>query len=399
MGKCESASLHCNMRLTKLFSEFFSSEKAGGIILITCALVSIMLANSSVQQGYTGFWESNFNGHSITHWINDGLMSIFFLLIGLELEREIYTGELSDFKSASFPIIAALGGVIIPAIIYLIFNYGTPFQNGAGIPMATDIAFAIGILALLGSRVPVNLKVFITALAVIDDLCAIIVIAIFYAKEFSLLYLGFASAIFIFMLVLNRLKVYNLIPYILTAIGMWYCMLHSGIHATIAGVLAAFAIPFGDGGKKSPSYILQHLLHKPVAFIIVPLFALANTAIIIPSNWIEGLQSGMSIGIITGLLIGKPLGILMFTSLAVLFGITSLPKGLQWKHIAGTGLLAGIGFTMSIFVALLAFKNSDDIAGAKIAVIIASVLAATSGLVILSILLKEKIIPEDEDNN
>lgn len=387
------------MRLTKLFSEFFSSEKAGGIILITCALVSIMLANSGMQQVYTGFWESNFNGHSITHWINDGLMSIFFLLIGLELEREIYTGELSDFKSASFPIIAALGGVIIPAIIYLIFNYGTPFQNGAGIPMATDIAFAIGILALLGSRVPVNLKVFITALAVIDDLCAIIVIAIFYAKEFSLLYLGFASAIFIFMLVLNRLKVYNLIPYILAAIGMWYCMLHSGIHATIAGVLAAFAIPFGDGGKKSPSYILQHLLHKPVAFIIVPLFALANTAIIIPSNWIEGLQSGMSIGIITGLLIGKPLGILMFTSLAVLFGITSLPKGLQWKHIAGTGLLAGIGFTMSIFVALLAFKNSDDIAGAKIAVIIASVLAATSGLVILSILLKEKIIPEDEDNN
>ena len=387
------------MRLTKLFSEFFSSEKAGGIILITCALVSILLANSGVQQGYTSFWESNFNGHSITHWINDGLMSIFFLLIGLELEREIYTGELSDFKSASFPIIAALGGVIIPAIIYLIFNYGTPFQNGAGIPMATDIAFAIGILALLGSRVPVNLKVFITALAVIDDLCAIIVIAIFYAKEFSLLYLGFASAIFIFMLVLNRLKVYNLIPYILAAIGMWYCMLHSGIHATIAGVLAAFAIPFGDGGKKSPSYILQHLLHKPVAFIIVPLFALANTAIIIPSNWIEGLQSGMSIGIITGLLIGKPLGILMFTSLAVMFGITSLPKGLQWKHIAGTGLLAGIGFTMSIFVALLAFKNSDDIAGAKIAVIIASVLAATSGLVILSILLKEKIIPEDEDNN
>ena len=326
-------------------------------------------------------------------------MSIFFLLIGLELEREIYTGELSDFKSASFPIIAALGGVIIPAIIYLIFNYGTPFQNGAGIPMATDIAFAIGMLALLGSRVPTNLKVFITALAVIDDLCAIIVIAIFYAKEFSLLYLGFATAIFIFMLVLNRLKVYNLIPYILAAIGMWYCMLHSGIHATIAGVLAAFAIPFGDGGKKSPSYILQHLLHKPVAFIIVPLFALANTAIIIPSNWIEGLQSGMSIGIITGLLIGKPLGILMFTSLAVLFGITSLPKGLQWKHIAGTGLLAGIGFTMSIFVALLAFKNSDDIAGAKIAVIISSVLAATSGLIILSILLKEKIIPEDEDNN
>lgn len=387
------------MKLTTLFKDFFNSEKTGGVILITCALVSIMLANSSFQEGYTSFWETDFNGHSITHWINDGLMSIFFLLIGLELEREIYTGELSDLKSASFPIIAAIGGVMIPAVIYILFNYGTPFQNAAGIPMATDIAFAIGMLALLGSRVPTNLKVFITALAVIDDLCAIIVIAIFYSAGFSLLYLGFATAIFIFMLVLNRLKVYNLIPYIIAAIAMWYCMLYSGIHATIAGVLAAFAIPFGDGGKKSPSYILQHLLHKPVAFIIVPLFALANTAIIIPSNWIEGLQSSMSIGIITGLVVGKPLGILIFAGLAVLFGISKLPDGLKWKHIAGTGFLAGIGFTMSIFVALLAFKNSEDIERAKIAIIVASVLAAILGLILLRVVLKEKFVPEENEDN
>lgn len=387
------------MRITKLFSDFFNSEKTGGIILITCAFISIMLANSGFQERYTGFWETDFNGHSITHWINDGLMTIFFLLIGLELEREIYIGELSDLKSASFPIIAALGGVILPAAIYLLINYGTPFQDGAGIPMATDIAFAIGMLALLGSRVPTNLKIFITALAVIDDLCAIIVIAIFYGEGFSLLYLGLAAAIFLFMFILNRLKVYNLVPYIILAIGMWYCMLHSGIHATIAGVLSAFAIPFGNGGKKSPSYILQHKLHKPVAFIIVPIFALANTAIIIPSSWMEGLQSTLSIGIITGLVVGKPLGILIFASLAVLFGVSKLPDGLKWKHIMGTGLLAGIGFTMSIFVALLAFKKPEDIAAAKIAIIGASVLAAVLGLLLLRVILKETIPQEEIDDN
>jgi Na+:H+ antiporter, NhaA family len=387
------------MRLTKLFSDFFNSEKTGGVILITCAFISIALANSSFREGYTGFWATDFNGHSITHWINDGLMSIFFLLIGLELEREIYAGELSDLKSASFPIIAALGGVLIPAAIYFLFNYGTIFQAGAGIPMATDIAFAIGMLALLGSRVPTNLKIFITALAVIDDLCAIIVIAIFYGEGFSLLYLGTAAAIFIFMFVLNRLKVYNLVPYIILAIGLWYCMLHSGIHATIAGVLAAFAIPFGNGGEKSPSYILQHLLHKPVAFLIVPLFALANTAILIPTNWLDGIQSSLGIGVITGLVIGKPLGILIFTSLAVLLGISKLPDGLKWKHILGTGMLAGIGFTMSIFVALLAFKNAEDIAAAKIAVMVASLVAAILGLLLLRMILKDKNVNDDPENN
>jgi len=378
------------MKLTKLFSDFFNSEKTGGIILIFCTLISLVLANSSMQTGYIGFWETNFNGHSITHWINDGLMSIFFLLIGLELEREIYIGELSDIKNASFPIFAAIGGVLFPAAIYILINYGTAYQNGAGIPMATDIAFAIGMLALLGSRVPSNLKVFITALAVIDDLCAIIVIAIFYSAGFSLGYLAVAAGIFVVMLVLNRLKVHNLIPYIILGIGMWYCMLHSGIHATIAGVLVAFAIPFGSGGEKSPSYILQHILHKPVAFIIVPLFALANTAIVFESNWIDGLKTTEALGIITGLVVGKPVGILLFAWLAVILGISNLPEGLKWKHIAGTGMLAGIGFTMSIFVALLAFDDAGFIAAAKIAIIAASVLAAILGLLSLHLMLPKK---------
>jgi NhaA family Na+:H+ antiporter len=384
------------MKLSNLFKDFFNSEKTGGIILIICTLLSLTLANSNMQSSYTGFWETNFQSHSITHWINDGLMSIFFLLIGLELEREIYIGELSDLKSASFPVIAAIGGVIFPAAIFLIVNYGTDFQNGAGIPMATDIAFAIGMLALLGSRVPANLKIFITALAVIDDLCAIIVIALFYSAGFSGGWLAAAGGIFILLLILNRLKVHNLFPYIIGGIALWYCMLHSGIHATIAGVLLAFAIPFGDGGEKSPSYILQQILHKPVAFIIVPLFALANTAIIFESNWGEGLKSLLSIGIITGLVLGKPMGILIFASLAVLLGISKLPQGLKWKHIAGTGLLAGIGFTMSIFVALLAFKNPVQIASSKIAIIAASVLAATIGLITLRIILKDKSLPEEE---
>ena len=377
------------MKLTRLFSEFFNSEKTGGIILIACTVVSMALANSGFQNHYTGFWETTFNDHSLTHWINDGLMSIFFLLIGLELEREIYYGELSDLKTASFPIIAAIGGVMVPAGIYLLINQGTAYQDGAGIPMATDIAFSIGMLALVGSRVPVNLKVFITALAVIDDLCAIIVIAIFYSSGLSLLYMGIAAAIMLLMFVLNRLKVHHLWPYLVLGVGLWYCMLHSGIHATLAGVLVAFVIPFGDGGEKSPSYILQNFLHKPVAFIIIPLFALANTAIHFEPGWWAGLQSSGSIGIILGLVLGKPIGILLFAFCAVMVGLSKLPSGLQWKHIAGVGMLAGIGFTMSIFITMLAFDNPLHIASAKIAIIAASLIAAIGGLLVLKIILKK----------
>lgn len=257
------------MKVTKLFNDFFESEKAGGLILLFATLLSLGLANSSWQNSYIGFWNYDIGGHSIAYIINDGLMAIFFLLIGLELEREIYHGELSSIKNASLPIFAAIGGMIIPALLFLVLNYGTTTQAGAGIPMATDIAFAIGILSLLGNRVPASLKVFLTALAVMDDLGAIIVIAICYTNSLVLSNLFMSLGIFGVLLVLNRWKVRNLIPYLIGGVAMWYFMLNSGVHATITGVLLAFAIPFGNGEERSTSFILQHFLHKPVAFFIL----------------------------------------------------------------------------------------------------------------------------------
>ncbi len=385
------------MKLSKIFHDFFNSEKTGGLVLIFCTVASLVLANSGFKENYIAFWNNDLNGHTYTHWINDGLMAIFFLLIGLELEREVYIGELSSLKNALLPAIAALGGVLVPAGIYIFFNYGTPYQSGAGIPMATDIAFAIGVLSLLGNKVPASLKIFITALAVIDDLLAILVIAIFYSSGISWAWFAGAAAIFTAMLIMNRLKVHILLPYLIGGVGLWYCMLHSGVHATIAGVLTAFAIPFSDGSERSASYRLQHFLHKPVAFIIVPIFALANTALYIAPGWMQQLQSSEGLGIIAGLVAGKPIGIVLFSAVAIGIGICTLPTGLSWKHIIGSGMLAGIGFTMSIFVALLAFTDEGAIATAKISIIAASVIAACLGLLCLKIILKDKIPAQDEE--
>ncbi len=367
------------MKLTRLFNEFFESEKAGGILLIFCTVISLLLANSIFQNQYIDLWHFQMAGQSFEHWINDGLMTIFFLLIGLELEREVYIGELSSIKNASLPIFAAVGGMLVPAGLFLIFNYGMPTQAGAGIPMATDIAFAIGILSLLGNRVPVSLKILLTAIAVIDDLGAIIIIAIFYTSTISFLNLGIALSIFAALLLLNRLKVNNMIPYLIGGFAMWYFMMQSGVHATISGVLLAFAIPFGDGKEKSTSYILQHFLHKPVAFLILPLFALANTSIVINSNWYEGLGHVNSIGILAGLVAGKPLGIFLFSFATVSLGLCALPQDLKWKQILGVGFLAGIGFTMSIFITLLAFDNTELITESKIAILFGSLLSGVLG--------------------
>lgn len=379
------------MTLSKLFNDFFNSEKAGGRILIFATVLSLILANTSFGESYISIWNYDVVGHSLTHWTNDGLMAIFFLLIGLELEREIYQGELSSIKQAAFPAIGALGGMVLPAVIFLLFNYGTPAQAGAGIPMATDIAFAVGILSLLGNRVPPSLKIFLIALAVIDDLGAIIVIAIFYTKTILWVNLIIALGIFIALLILNRLKVRNLIPYLLGGIVMWYFMLHSGVHATIAGVLLAFAIPFGNGDEKSTSYLLQHFLHKPVAFIILPLFAMANTSILLTSNLVDSLTTSNSVGIIAGLVIGKPLGIFLFALAGTFAGICTLPEDLNWKKIISVGFLGGIGFTMSIFITTLAFSQESIINSSKIAILVASLIAATSGFSLLKITLpKEK---------
>ena len=369
------------MRLTKTFNAFFESEKAGGLLLLFVTILSLFIANSPFQTEYIAFWETQLGHHSITHWINDGLMTIFFLLIGLELEREIYQGELSRIKNAALPIFGAVGGMLVPAGIFLALNFGTITQNGAGIPMATDIAFAIGILSLLGNRIPVSLKIFLTALAVIDDLGAIIVIAIFYTATIAFANLFIALGILGALFILNRMKVHNLFPYLIGGVIMWYFMLNSGVHATITGVLLAFVIPFGNGGKKTSSYKIQHFLHKPVAFFILPLFAIANTCIAIDSNWYEGLNHPNTIGIIAGLVIGKPLGIWLFSFLGVSLGICVLPKDLKWKDILGAGILGGIGFTMSIFITLLAFKNDggEVITYSKIAILIASFIAGTVG--------------------
>ena len=376
------------MKETNLFKAFFESEKAGGFLLIFATLLSLVLANSIFQSEYLQLWNYKIGNHSLVEWINDGLMTIFFLLIGLELEREVYIGELSTLKKAALPLIGAIGGMIIPALIYAGFNLGTITQSGIGIPMATDIAFAIGILSLLGSRVPTSLKVFLTALAVIDDLGAIIVIAIFYTLSISLMNLGIALGILALLFILNRLKVNNLIPYLIGGILMWYFMLNSGVHATITGVLLAFVIPFGDGKKKSISYQLQHYLHQPVAFLILPLFALANTSIVLNSNWHEGLSHSNSTGIILGLFIGKPIGIWLFSYLGVLLGIGVLPKSLNWNSIFGAAILGGIGFTMSIFISVLAFDNNSDIINSKIAILIASTIAAITGFIYLKVTLK-----------
>jgi Na+:H+ antiporter, NhaA family len=371
------------MKITRLFTEFFESEKASGVLLIICTVFSLLLANSYFALDYIAFWKFDLNGHALVHWINDGLMAIFFLLIGLELEREVYAGELSDFRNALLPILAAIGGMAVPAALYYMLNKGTDASAGAGIPMATDIAFALGVLSLLGKRVPISLKIFLTALAVIDDLGAILCIALFYTKSIDLGQLGISLSIFGVLLLLNRLKVRNLIPYIIGGILMWYFMLHSGVHATISGVLLAFAIPFGNGNQKSSSYILQHFLHWPVAFIILPIFALANTAITFPSDWMQHLSADNSLGVFVGLLIGKPLGVFLMSFLAVSIGWCSLPQGLGWKHILGAGLLAGIGFTMSIFITLLAFDADTYVVSSKIAILISSLMASIIGLLFL----------------
>ena len=378
--------------LSNTFNRFFDSEKSSGYLLIICTIISIAITNSPLGREYLSFWQKNIGGLSLEHWINDALMAIFFLLIGLELERELYVGELSNIKNALLPIFAAIGGMAAPALIHFSLNAGTPAQAGIGIPMATDIAFALGVLALLGNRIPASLKVFVVAFAVIDDLGAIVIIAAFYTAQFSVGYLIGALAVWALLLVLNRrFRVMHLLPYLLGGALMWFLMLKSGVHATVAGVMLAFAIPFTskDDDEQSPSHKLEHFLHKPVAFTILPIFALANTAIVVPADWFQHLTSANSIGIAAGLIAGKPLGITLFCLAAVASGVCRLPSDLKWSHMIGAGILGGIGFTMSIFVANLAFSgNPETINASKMAVLLASLTAGVFGFLCLRLLRK-----------
>lgn len=369
--------------LSRSFREFFDSEKSNGILLILCTLVSLLMANSPVGSDYLGAWRMHVGGLSLDHWINEALMAIFFLLIGLELEREFYSGELSNFQDALLPLVAAVGGIALPALIHFLLNSGTLTQPGFGIPMATDIAFALGVLAILGNRIPASLKVFVVAFAVIDDLCAIVIIAVFYTAQLSIGYLAGACAVWVLLVALNRLfRVMSIVPYLAGGALMWFFMFRSGVHATIAGVMLAFAIPYSarDDDEKSPSYRLEHFLHKPVGFVVLPLFALANTGILIGSDWLQSLASANSIGIAMGLLAGKPVGVTLICFVAVACGICRLPSDLKWRHILGAGLLGGIGFTMSIFITNLAFAgDAETVNASKMAILLASLISGSSG--------------------
>jgi NhaA family Na+:H+ antiporter len=369
--------------LSDTFNRFFDSEKMAGVLLIACTIASLLLANSAGGEAWVRLWHVRVAGLSIEHWINDGLMAVFFLFVGLELERELYSGELSDLKNALLPIVAAIGGIAVPALIHFGLNRGTATTAGIGIPMATDIAFALGVLALLGERVPASLKIFLTALAVMDDLCAIVVIALFYTASVSVPYLLGALMVFALLLLMNRwMRVMALAPYLLGGALMWWLMLMSGVHATIAGVLLAFAIPYSPRPEDvaSPSHRLEHVLHKPVAFGVLPVFALANTGIVVTAGWAGELVSANSLGILAGLVIGKPVGIVLLSFAAVSAGLCRLPEGLRWRQVPGAGLLAGIGFTMSIFITNLAFAGYPEVINAsKMAILLASLVAGIVG--------------------
>ncbi len=376
----------------KPFKDFLRSEQIGGVILIICVILSLIIANSNLGAAFENLLSTKIGfsslaiplEFSVSLWINDGLMAIFFLLVGLEIKREIIEGELSSPQKAAMPIFAALGGMLVPAIIYALINSNTPTIHGWGIPMATDIAFALGVISLLGKRVPNSLKIFLAALAIADDLGAILVIAIFYTNELHWIQLLYSAGILIVLIALNRFGVKKLIYYIIPGIFLWYFVHHSGIHATIAGVLLALTIPTNTIKDESPLEKLEHLLVRPVNFLIMPIFALANTNIRFENKMIDGLSSPLGLGIICGLALGKPIGVSLFSWLSVKLGIAKLPNKVNWKHIFGLGLLAGIGFTMSVFIALLSFSTIEYQIQAKFAILVSSVLAGISGYVFLS---------------
>jgi NhaA family Na+:H+ antiporter len=362
--------------------QFLHDSRAVGSILILCTIVSLIVANSPWAQGYLSFWNIGIHvgetfPHTILHWINDGLMVPFFFLVGMEIKRELTTGELSSVRKSMLPVLAAIGGMVCPAVIFLIFNKGTNYSHGWGIPMATDIAFSLGVLSLLGKRVPVTLKIFLTALAIIDDLGAILTIAVFYTADLHTGYLLYAGAIMLLLIVLNKCRVQQIIFYIIPGILLWYCIYNSGIHSTIAGVLLATCIPL----PRLPALVSR--LHDPVNFIIMPIFALSNTAIIFPPDMLNAFNNTISYGILAGLFIGKPLGIFGFSYIATRLKLAALPDQTSWSQLTGVGIIAGIGFTMSIFISTLAYSEEALQTTAKIAVIAASLLSGLIGYIYL----------------
>lgn len=379
--------------LSTLFQEFLRNEQASGLLLLLAAAAALLVANSPMAAATRSFLNTevglNVFGlglrHSLLDWINEGLMTLFFVLIGLEIEREVYVGELSSPHNALLPALAALGGMLVPASIHFYLNHSLPTHVGFGIPMATDIAFALGALKLLGTKVPPSLKIFLTALAIIDDLGAMLVIGFAYSGGIQ--WLAFVAALLVFclMLVFNRKGVVSLWVYVPLGVFMWALLLNSGVQTSIAGIMFAFALPFrGKGNQPSPSAIAEHTLNIPVGFLIMPLFAFANSGVVINASFISQFLNANTLGIMLGLLIGKPLGIIGLTFGAVKAKVATLPNGLGWRHIIGAGFLGGIGFTMSTFITVLAFGNSLTADMSKVAIVLGSLLAGLVGMLILS---------------
>lgn len=390
------------MLITDYFRKFLHSSQSSGIVLIVCVGLSLMIANSSLGTSFQELLDQKIGtelfhlNYPLSIWINDGLMAIFFLLVGLEIKREIVEGELSTFKSASLPIVAALGGMVVPALIFHAFNQGTDYAKGWAIPMATDIAFSLAIISMLGRKVPLSLKIFLAALAIVDDLGAIVVIAIFYTDQIHWNYIALSGLMVVILAILNFLNFKKHIFYLIPGIFLWYFMHHSGIHATIAGVLLAFTIPTNTSTTEiSPLEKLEQKLHIPVNFLIMPLFALANTNIKFKDGMVDGLFSNFGYGIILGLILGKIIGINLFSWIFIKLKISSLPDKSSWSQMLGAGLLAGIGFTMSIFIALLSFKNHPEIQDeAKFAILVASIIAGISGYSLLKFVGKRRLNTE-----
>ncbi|MDP9351752.1 MAG: Na+/H+ antiporter NhaA [Chloroflexota bacterium] len=418
------------------FRSFAHAEASGGIVLMICTVLALLWANSAWGESYVALWQTTLTigpepyaiSKPVLLWINDGLMAVFFFVVGLEIKREVLVGELASLRGAALPIAAALGGMVVPALIYVAINIGGEGVSGWGVPMATDIAFALGVLALLGSRAPTSLKVFLTALAIVDDIGAVLVIAFFYTEKVSLAALGAAATFMLALIIINRIGVRSTIVYGLLGLGLWVAFLKSGVHATIAGILLAMTIPArtvvdteeflergralldefdraGEEGEsiltnsgqqsaveelesacaavQSPMQRLEHALHPWVAFVIVPIFALANAGVALTGNVTETVTQPVVLGVIAGLLIGKQVGVTLFAWAAVRLGITQLSEDLNWRHIYGASLLAGIGFTMSLFISGLAFGDEALLTTSKIGILAASVVAGIAGWTVL----------------
>lgn len=381
--------------MTALLTKFFKTESSGGVLLVIAAIVAMVVANSPLYDVYDGALHHYILGLSVAHWINDGLMAIFFLLIGLEVKRELLDGALKSKETALFPAIAAVGGMLAPALIYVAFNYqDSQAIQGWAIPAATDIAFALGIMALLGPRVPVSLKVFLLALAIIDDLGVIIIIALFYSSDLSTIALGVGFLATTALFVMNAKRVTSITAYLIIGAILWIAVLKSGVHATLAGVVIGFAIPLKGKTEESHSPLgrLEHALHPYVSFAILPLFAFANAGISLKGVSVDGLLSTLPFGVALALFIGKPLGIFTFSWISVKSGIAQLPKGVNMKQIFAVSVLCGIGFTMSIFIASLAFGSelSHYDTYARLGILMGSTIAAIVGFILLSLSLPKK---------